>query len=121
MLPWSVIAHAGIPSWATFFASCSGRLAPSRSEYSVWRCRWTKDDIPVYRSLVSAARDLAHASVQLGVRSPVASFSTIRRETGNWRPDPNSSTPANYRPDPYELANSQRSGVDGALVVTDHN
>ena len=42
-LPWSVIAGAGCSnSWARRIRS-SIRLAPSRSEYSEWQWRWTKD------------------------------------------------------------------------------
>src|SRR3954447_5660654 len=43
MLPWSVMAHAGMPNLATRFANSSGRLAPSRREYSVWRWRCAND------------------------------------------------------------------------------
>src|SRR5438270_5939993 len=43
MLPWSVMAQAGMPSLDTRLASSSGRLAPSRREYSVWRWRCAND------------------------------------------------------------------------------
>src|SRR5918994_4276522 len=43
MLPWSVIATAGIPCrWASAKSSGS-RAAPSSMEYSVWTCRWAND------------------------------------------------------------------------------
>src|SRR2546426_4120098 len=42
MTPWSVRASAGIPSSAARPTMASIRLAPSRSENSVWLWRWTK-------------------------------------------------------------------------------
>ena len=45
MLPCSVIAIAGIFSSTALSSSSSIRHAPSRSENSEWRCRWTKSDI----------------------------------------------------------------------------
>ena len=46
MLPWSVMAQAGIPALAMRGSSSAILLAPSSSEYCVWRCRWTKDIAP---------------------------------------------------------------------------
>src|ERR1051325_11734783 len=43
MLPWSVIATAGIPCFFTCGISAEILFAPSSSEYWVWRWRWTKD------------------------------------------------------------------------------
>src|SRR5450759_5772768 len=40
--PWSVMAKAGISSFAAVSTSAWMRLAPSSSEYSVWLCRWMK-------------------------------------------------------------------------------
>src|SRR5437879_2638587 len=54
MTPWSVSASAGIPSSAALPTMASIRLAPSRSENSVWLWRWTK---------VSGARGIALAGV----------------------------------------------------------
>src|ERR1700693_1597388 len=42
MLPWSVTATAGISSSRIRRHSSPSLLAPSRSEYCVWRWRWTK-------------------------------------------------------------------------------
>src|SRR6188472_2809106 len=42
MLPCSVTASDGMPSRAASFISSSTRQAPSSSEYSVCRWRWTK-------------------------------------------------------------------------------
>src|SRR5450756_1258828 len=42
MLPWSVIAHAVCPISLRRVTSRPILLMPSSSEYSVWRCRWTK-------------------------------------------------------------------------------
>src|SRR5438552_426012 len=46
MLPWSVIAQAGIPAARTRGSSSLILLAPSSSENCVWRCRWTNDIDP---------------------------------------------------------------------------
>ena len=45
MLPCSVTASAGIFSCAAWSSSSSMRQAPSSSEYSVCRWRWTKSAI----------------------------------------------------------------------------
>src|SRR5262245_40878303 len=42
MLPCSVTASAGMPSFCAWSSSSSTRQAPSSSENSVWRWRWTK-------------------------------------------------------------------------------
>src|ERR671937_477186 len=42
MTPWSVRPMAGISSSAARWTMAGMRLAPSRSEYSVWLWRWTK-------------------------------------------------------------------------------
>src|SRR5450830_1656951 len=42
MLPWSVMAHAVCPISLRRPTSGPILLMPSNSEYSVWRCRWTK-------------------------------------------------------------------------------
>src|SRR6185503_5390823 len=49
--PWSVSATAGISSSAARAASAGMRHAPSRIEYSLWTCRWTKSGLtegPLY-------------------------------------------------------------------------
>src|SRR5215218_2995170 len=43
MLPWSVIARAGCSNSRARRMRSSIRFAPSRSEYSEWQCRCTKD------------------------------------------------------------------------------
>src|SRR5215218_7121038 len=43
MLPWSVMASAGCSNSRARRMRSSIRLAPSRSEYSEWQCRCTKD------------------------------------------------------------------------------
>ena len=45
MLPCSVIATAGIFSSTARSSISSIRQAPSSSEYSEWRWRWTKSDM----------------------------------------------------------------------------
>src|SRR3954453_44766 len=50
MLPCSVIATAGILSSTARSSISSMRQAPSSSEYSEWRWRWTKSDIEGTRS-----------------------------------------------------------------------
>src|SRR5881397_774785 len=68
MLPWSVIAQAGIPAAFTRGISSLILFAPSSSEYCVWRCRWTKDIAPVaVRHL--ALEDSARAAADRGVRA----------------------------------------------------
>ena len=42
ILPWSVIARAGMPSSFARFTICEIRAAPSSKLYSVWTCKWTK-------------------------------------------------------------------------------
>ena len=60
MLPWSVIAIAGI-CWRAASASSSPFLAaPSSIEYSVWTCRWTNDELTGTGSLLND--DLAERS-----------------------------------------------------------
>ncbi|MNC93140.1 hypothetical protein D3C83_97000 [compost metagenome] len=43
MLPWSVIATAGMPSAFARSTSSGIEIAPSRIEYCVCRCRCAKD------------------------------------------------------------------------------
>jgi hypothetical protein len=43
MLPWSVTATLVIPFSFTVLMRSFIRIAPSRSEYRVWRWRWVKD------------------------------------------------------------------------------
>src|SRR5437667_2549098 len=62
------MAQAGMPSCATRFASSSGRLAPSSSEYSVWRWRWTKD-IGGCDILLDRAGGAHHHPISLHVRT----------------------------------------------------
>src|SRR5688500_15409225 len=50
MLPCSVTAIAGIFSRAACSSSSSTRQAPSSSEYSVCRCRWTKSLMGAHQS-----------------------------------------------------------------------
>src|ERR1017187_8167789 len=54
ILPWSVMATAGMPSSFTRWQSFSTSQAPSSREESVCRCRWTNWDMgsvePVYRN-----------------------------------------------------------------------
>ena len=70
MLPWSVIATAGMPSAATRGSSSSILFAPSSSEYCVCRCRWTKLISPRGRRPLAprgkAARSLTPPLATLG-------------------------------------------------------
>ncbi len=46
MLPWSLIATAGMPWRSTSAISLLFFAAPSSIENSVWTCRWTKELLP---------------------------------------------------------------------------
>src|SRR5512141_664711 len=52
MFPWSVTATASMPDAFTCLIRSLSRFAPSRREYWVWRCRWTKS--PDIRSAIVA-------------------------------------------------------------------
>src|ERR671920_661579 len=59
MLPCSVIAMAGIFSSTALSSSSSILHAPSRSEYSECRCRWTKSGISPSRQQPAGGRIVA--------------------------------------------------------------
>src|SRR5271169_4957697 len=52
MFPWSVTATASMPEAFTCLIRSLSRFAPSRREYCVWRCRWTKS--PDIRAVIVA-------------------------------------------------------------------
>src|SRR5271169_5558176 len=64
MFPWSVTATASIPVAFTCLIRSLSRFAPSRREYWVWRCRWTKS--PDIRPAIVASA-LASAPVPVPV------------------------------------------------------
>src|SRR5664280_2566616 len=70
MKPWSVVATAGMPSWAVRARRSSIRAAPSSMEYSVWLCRCTKfspgfgdcEDVMAENGTEAGSGDIGHHS-----------------------------------------------------------
>src|SRR5215510_6818847 len=90
MLPCSVIAAAGIFSCTTRSSSSSIRQAPSRSEYSECRWRWTKLDINwrYSHSIVEGGFELMSKTTRLISFDLVDDPRRDRRKQVVWQPRP---------------------------------
>src|SRR4249919_3331269 len=75
MFPCSVMAIAGIFSSTALSSSSSIRHAPSSSEYSECRCRWTKSLIADWRLQTADSRTadcrMSMGATATGARAPI--------------------------------------------------
>src|ERR1700722_2424996 len=79
MLPWSVMATAGMPSSAARPASCLIFAAPSSIEYSVWTWRCTKESLATWS--VSSVRLPIRGSSNPRPQTAVAGLARADAET----------------------------------------